>query len=554
MMKLAAAFRPLAVLPALALCLGGVPAGAASDDGEARLPLTGPAVGAPAPDFALRTLEGKTVSLAAFRGKTLVVNVWATWCPPCRQEMPDLIASARTLQKDGVAFLGVDTTETAPIVRAYVAARGVSYPQALGGAAFSTAYDVQAFPTTYVIDPQGVLRARYIDVLAPAQLASFVAAAKAGRNGVVASPLQAKIDATLADPTIVFTGTPAEIDANAKRAQQAIAAATALLDRSDPAHGNATDYLRTQAESATLRDAAIAALAGIGDAASDKALLPQLRGDAARDRERWTDALAAYRAASAIDPKNADALAGLAFAARRLDDYATAVDADAKLVALDPTDVSARVDLGIAQQKAGDAAVSDATFDEAVAVAQQQIDAHPGVAKDVRLLAWAQLYAGRTAALHGDRARARTFFERSIATTQRLPANDERYAMYLEENQEALVALGLQGAPRQGATVTLAPWTGTDLPGSIPDTIKYRLVVAGVAGRSVALRAADVPKGWVASFCSDRTCAPFRTVVDVPASGVKVVEFQLVPPSGRPHAPKVRVIGRDGLHESVATT
>jgi thiol-disulfide isomerase/thioredoxin len=47
-------------------------------------PLTGPEIGRPAPPFTLRTLEGKTVTLDSFRGKTLVLNVWATWCPPCR--------------------------------------------------------------------------------------------------------------------------------------------------------------------------------------------------------------------------------------------------------------------------------------------------------------------------------------------------------------------------------------------------------------------------------------------------------------------------------------
>jgi hypothetical protein len=125
--------------------------------------------------------------------------------------------------------------------------------------------------------------------------------------------------------------------------------------------------------------------------------------------------------------------------------------------------------------------------------------------------------------------------------------------MYLEEGQEAIVALGLT-APEGGASVSLAPWTGAELPGSVPNTIKYRLVVAGVAGHNVALKAADVPKGWVASFCTDRFCAPFRVNVSIPDSGVKVVEFQLVPPAAKSPAPRVRVIGNDGTHESTATT
>src|ERR1700737_4151491 len=72
--------------------------------------LPGPAVGQPAPDFALTTLDGKHVRLADYRGKTLVINVWGSWCPPCRLETPDLVAEAKAGVSRAVAFLGVDTT------------------------------------------------------------------------------------------------------------------------------------------------------------------------------------------------------------------------------------------------------------------------------------------------------------------------------------------------------------------------------------------------------------------------------------------------------------
>ncbi len=70
-------------------------------------------VGQPAPAFALTTVDGKTVRLDDYRGKTLVINVWGSWCPPCRLETPDLVAEARGDAAHRVAFLGVDTTETA---------------------------------------------------------------------------------------------------------------------------------------------------------------------------------------------------------------------------------------------------------------------------------------------------------------------------------------------------------------------------------------------------------------------------------------------------------
>jgi peroxiredoxin/tetratricopeptide (TPR) repeat protein len=516
--------------------------------------LTGPQIGAPAPAFSLKTIEGNVVSLADFKGKTLVINVWATWCPPCRQEMPDLIRTEPKLKKAGVAFLGVDTTEDAPIVRAYAVAKNVPYAQAIDAAKqFATAYDVQYFPTTYVIDPQGVLRARYIDVIAPAQLTALTQAAAQGRSIDLVSPLQKKIDATLAAAPSTFGSDTAAIESNAKKAVAAIASAEDQLNDSDAASGNSTDLLRTRVEEAAVRDAAIAALAAAPTPPADASLLPRLRGDAALDREQWQPAFDDYAAALAVDPKNEDALSNTATAAARLGRYDLVVSTDMKLVALEPNDVGDLVDLARAQAKAGDAAGAVATFDRAIAAGQAAVVAQPGKPKPLRMLAWAHLYAGRNLAQAGDAAGARSQFDQTIALAGQLPAHDPRRDMYLEEGQEASVALAL-GSGARGTVVSIVPWTGADLPGSIPNTIKYRLVVADVAGRNVALATSGVPKGWVASFCSDRVCAPFRVNVAIPASGVKVVEFQLVPPSAKAVAPRVRVTGTDGAHVSSAVT
>ena len=546
--------RPVLQLAALA-CVVAQPL-----PGFAAEALTGPRVGEPAPNFSLTTIAGKPVSLASYAGKILIVNVWGTWCPPCRLETPDFVRSERAMRAHGVVFLGVDTTEEAPIVRAFVNAHGIEYPQAIDrDARFAHAYDVAYFPSTYVIDARGILRARYVDVLGPGQLASLVTAARNERNAVISSPLQTKIFATLTDPTLeivsgadagVVRATVGRIDAALVRAQQ-------FLDESDAARGNVTDLIGTQASEATLRDRAIAALATLQIADSsvtaDAVLLARLRGDAARDRERFSEAIAAYDAALALDAKNADALAGLAYAANRLEKYDVAIDADRRAVELDANDVGSLVDLARAQAKAGILPDASSTFERAHAVARAAIDARPGDAKAIRLAAWAHLYAGRVYAKAGDPVGARREFDAMLALSQRLPARDERHDMYLEEGQEAIVALGL-AAPKSGATVSLAPWTGADLPGSIPNTTKYRLVVAGTAGREIALRALDVPKGWVASFCTDRVCAPFRTTVVVPSSGVKIIEFQLVPPTDHLSVPRVRVTSTDGAHASTATT
>jgi peroxiredoxin len=525
-------------------------------------PLSGPKLGAPAPNFVLRTIDGERVTLAQYRGKTLVLNVWATWCPPCREETPDLAKTARDLRGRNVEFLGVDITEDAPIVRAFVAAKGVPYAQAIDRTrTFERDYDVQAFPTTYVIDPQGVLRARYLDVATPGQLRAFVAAAQAGTNFVLRSPQQERIDALLAPSAFSFSGdsgataarTRGAVVAETRRAVAAIEAADRLVDESDAAAGKPVDVLRTIAAEAALRDRAIAAFAPLAANEADRALLARMRGDAAKDHEQWEGALAAYRAALAVRPDDTNALEGVAFAAGRLERYALVARTQERLTALEPDSVEALVSLGITYGKQKRSADAVATFDRAIALARKHVSAQPGSASAVRKLAWTYLYRGRTLAKLGAANDARASFTSLLAWARKLPKTDERYEMYLEEGQEALVALNLN-APGSATTLSLSPWTGPELPGSAPNTFKYRLVVAGTPGRAVALSTAGLPKAWIASFCTDRLCAPLRVDVRLPNSGVKVIEFQLVPPATAAHAPAVRVIGNDGVREASATT
>jgi hypothetical protein len=96
--------------------------------------------------------------------------------------------------------------------------------------------------------------------------------------------------------------------------------------------------------------------------------------------------------------------------------------------------------------------------------------------------------------------------------------------------------------------LSLAPWTGPDIPGSVASTIKYRLVVTGAAGAAVVLAESGLPAHWIGSFCSDRVCAPFRTELVLPPEGVKVVEFQVVPTSAYRGPIRFRIEGRSGAH------
>ncbi|MGH7729326.1 MAG: tetratricopeptide repeat protein, partial [Vulcanimicrobiaceae bacterium] len=337
-----------------------------------------------------------------------------------------------------------------------------------------------------------------------------------------------------------------------RRAQAAIETAQSWLDQSDPAKGQATDFLRAQSEEQALRARTIAALAPVAASNADKQLLADLRGDYASAAQHWGDALDAYRAALALDPHDASALAGTALAADRLGRYDEALAADEQLVAFSPRHVEPLLDLGELQVKAKRYAEANATLARAATIAAANVKAKPHDELARRLLAFVHLDAGRAFAAAREVENALHAFARSLELAGRLPASDSRHDMYIEENQEAIAALGI-AAPHGPASLSLAPWIGPDLPGSAPGTRKYRLVVAGGSGRTVALHAVRVPAGWVAAFCTDKVCAPNRTQFALPSSGVKIVELTLVPPSPTAATPKVQIVAVDGGHISSAT-
>ncbi len=297
-----------------------------------------------------------------------------------------------------------------------------------------------------------------------------------------------------------------------------------------------------------LRDEAIAALAPVASTTPDRALLARLQGDAAAAREDWPGALTAYARALDAAPNDADALSGYAARSTRPATRRVPPTSTRSWREVDPN-VDNFVSLGVTD---GDAKRFDdgaVAFAQAIGRARAAVNAKPSDAKAIRKLAWAYLYEGRMFVKAGATAKARAAFAQTAAWAAKLPKKDSRYAMYLEEAQEATVALDAV-QPDGKTALSLAPWTGPDLPGSVESTYKYRLVVAGTPGKSVVLAASGLPKRWVASFCSDRECAPFRTTVALPASGVKVIEFQVIPQSRSSSPPTVRVEG-DGATASV---
>ncbi|HEY0613942.1 MAG TPA: redoxin domain-containing protein [Candidatus Elarobacter sp.] len=492
--------------------------------------LPGPEVGAPAPPFTLTTTTGKTVRLADFRGTTLVLNVWGSWCPPCRLETPDLVAEAKAEAARGVVFLGVDTTESAQVVRAFVAAKGIPYAQAVTAASseFSKTYDIRNYPTTLVIGPDGVLRARHADNILPrAQLHAYILAARRGKSAPLTTAFQSQLDALLDPSKYAFTGDAAAVRASVAKAAEAIAKADDLQDdaMNDPARDH--DLLKTHAEQQALRAAAIAAFAPVAAGDADLALLWRLRGDDAVALGMWRDADAAYAEALKRAPGDTDALSGQAYAASQLGDRARVAAVDAQIAERAPSYAS-YVSLGRALANNGDLAQAERSFEKALTLAAKPAQ-----------IAWTNLYYGRTEAAAGNRDKARAAFRWAAAAAARIDAGDPRRDWYVEQAQEAAVALDV--AHGSAAALSLAPWTGPDLPGSIASTYKYRLVVTGAAGATLTLAAAGLPRRWIGSFCTDRVCAPFRTTVVVPAGGVKVVEFQVVPAGAHNGPVSVRI-------------
>jgi thiol-disulfide isomerase/thioredoxin len=169
--------RLILLLPAI-LLLGcsRAPAPAASSAAGSDTPGGAPAASSPAPDasstsgaevapaWTLKNLDGKPVSLADFKGQVVVLDIWATWCPPCRAEIPHFIEIQNEYKDKGVTVVGMSVDSTGPAdVAKFVKDNGMNYPIVMADDATATAYGAdQGIPFTLVIDKHGNVVSRHL--------------------------------------------------------------------------------------------------------------------------------------------------------------------------------------------------------------------------------------------------------------------------------------------------------------------------------------------------------------------------------------------------------
>ena len=128
-----------------------------------------------APELTLTDLEGAPVSLADYEGQWVLVNNWATWCPPCRAEMPELNAYYEAHKDDGFILIGISSGDTQAQIEAFVQEYGISFPMWQDPMSKSlNAFRMEYLPSSFVIDPSGTVRLAWTGAISLQTLEEYV--------------------------------------------------------------------------------------------------------------------------------------------------------------------------------------------------------------------------------------------------------------------------------------------------------------------------------------------------------------------------------------------
>lgn len=140
-------------------------------------PLRGNPVGQRAPDFTLPALDGSSYTLSDIHDRPVLINFWATWCAPCRSEMPVIEAAYQAHKSNGLIVLAVDVEENPEVAEAFAGWLGITFPVLDDGSGeISRRYRVTALPTSFFVDVDGVVRAWQAGAMNEAVLDQHLAA------------------------------------------------------------------------------------------------------------------------------------------------------------------------------------------------------------------------------------------------------------------------------------------------------------------------------------------------------------------------------------------
>lgn len=156
-MKARPSRKPIALIVGLLTVL--LLAGCDNQGSTSAVPGTGSLIGTEAPNFTLTDMQGEEVSLSQYRGKVVILNFWATWCPPCREEMPSMEELYQRTRDQGLVMLAVNVEENGrQAVRRFLDKTPYSFPILLDSErSVQSAYGVFRFPESFIIDRNGVV-------------------------------------------------------------------------------------------------------------------------------------------------------------------------------------------------------------------------------------------------------------------------------------------------------------------------------------------------------------------------------------------------------------
>jgi thiol-disulfide isomerase/thioredoxin len=164
-----AAIAVLALLLAFGCARSGTEGKAGAPAAKSAIPADAGTIGSQAPGFELADLSGKKVTLADFKGKVVILDFWATWCGPCREEIPDFVKLQAKYKGQGLEIVGLSLDDGGEgVVRPFAEKHNVNYTMLLANPETADRYGgVVGIPTTFVLDRQGRIVKKFIGMMGP---------------------------------------------------------------------------------------------------------------------------------------------------------------------------------------------------------------------------------------------------------------------------------------------------------------------------------------------------------------------------------------------------